>query len=397
MERPMEPTQSGLNPDRNHRGRSRIDNPAGWGSISQLGLFVILTIYALHAIKPFLLPLVLAMLVSLVLHPVQRFLRRMKLPRMLAAALTVAGLLGMLGFGAYQIAVPGSKWFESLDGRELSAKLRTTFRPMTRFGAGIREVADTVGQAATVEKPAPFDPEGRLQAPDTEHDIPPAIAAVPDPEPTPKPVVVEIRQDPLATALSELKEIGLTAATFLILVLFILAYGNRITRRIGEDDGAAPILDRMADDVSRYLFTITAINTGLGICIGLAMWALGMPNPALWGLLGMLLNYIPYVGALTGTLIVFLVAAVDFESPGLVLLVPATYLTLTSIEGNIITPMALGGRFRINPLVVIVWLIAWAAIWGIAGLLIAMPALVIFKIACENTPALHRFQRLLNS
>jgi predicted PurR-regulated permease PerM len=397
MERPTESTQTGLRPARKRRGRSRLDPPTGWGSVSQLGLFVILTIYALHAIKPFLLPLVLAILVSLVLHPVQRFLRRLRFPRMLAAALTVAGLLGLLGFGTYQMAVPGTQWLESLDSRQLSAKLRETFRPMMRFGAGIHEVADTVGQAATIEKPSSTEPDELLRPPDRKHDIPPAIAAVPEPEPTPKPVLVEIRQDPLATAISEIKEIGLTAGTFLILVLFILAYGNRIARRIGEDNGATPILDRMADDVSRYLFTITAINTCLGICIGLAMWALGMPNPALWGLLGMLLNYIPYVGALTGTLIVFLVAAVNSESPGLVLLVPATYLTLTAIEGNIITPMALGGRFRINPLVVIVWLIAWAAIWGIAGLLIAMPALVIFKIICENTPALYRFQRLLNS
>jgi predicted PurR-regulated permease PerM len=393
MEQPVEPPENA----RKRRGRSRLNTPAAWGSISQIGIFVILSIYALHQIKPFLLPLVLAILVSLVLHPVHRTLRRMKVPRMLAAALTVAGLLGLLGFATYQLAVPGAQWLKSLDDRDLTARLRETFRPMTQIGAGIRDVADTVEQAAAIEEERGETTRDRLKPPEPEIDIPPAIAAVPEPEPPPKPVAVRIQADPISNAISEIQEFGLTAGTFAILVLFILAYGNRIARRIGEDNGATPILDRMAADVSRYLFTITLINTGLGVCIGLAMWALGMPNPALWGLLGMLLNYIPYVGAIIGTLIVFLVAAVDFENPGIALLVPATYLTLTAIEGNIVTPLALGGRFRINPLVVIVWLIAWAAFWGIAGMLIAMPALVIFKIACENTPALQRIRSALDS
>ena len=275
-------------------GTALASTTSEWGTFSLVGLFVILALYALHEIKPFLLPLVLAVLVSLVLHPVHQALRRIRVPRLLAAALTMAGLLGLLGFGAYQLAVPGARWLKSLDDKDLSAKLRETFRPMTRFGAGIREVADTVEQAAAIEPPPDETASAtgdRLTPKGEEYEIPPTIAAVPEPAPPPKPVVVEIREDPLATAISEIQKFGLKTGTFLILVLFILAYGNRIAHRLG--DGAGPILERMAADVSRYLFTITLINTCLGICIGLAMWALGMPNPALWGLLGTLLELHP--------------------------------------------------------------------------------------------------------
>lgn len=379
-------------------GATRPKTATVWGSISQIGIFIILTLYSLHEIKPFLLPLVLAILVSLVLNPLHQTLRRIRVPRLLAAALTVTGLLGLLGFGAYQLAVPGARWFRSLDDNDLSAKLRETFRPITRFGADLREVADTVEQAASIETSpdeAASASEKGMSAKDEDVEMPPAIAAIPKAVPSPKPLVVEIHEDPLATAISEIQKFGVKTGVFLMLVLFILAYGNRFVRRLGSDTGT--ILERMAADVSRYLFTITVINTCLGIFIGLAMWAFGMPNPALWGLLGMVLNYIPYVGALIGALIVFLVAAVNFESVSLVLLVPLTYLILTSIEGNLVTPLTLGGRFRLNPLVVIVWLVGWAAFWGIAGMLIAMPTLMIFKIACENISALARVQRMLDA
>jgi predicted PurR-regulated permease PerM len=102
---------------------------------------------------------------------------------------------------------------------------------------------------------------------------------------------------------------------------------------------------------------LTIINACLGICIAAAMWALVM----------------------------FLAAAVSFTEPGAVIAVPIAYFALTTIEGNVVAAAVLGGRFRINPLVAFVWIFAWAGFWGIAGMLIAMPALVIFKIVCENT------------
>lgn len=411
-------------------------------SVSQIGLFVIVLAYALHRSKPVLLPLVLAILVSLVLRPIYTTIRgSLRLPRMLASVTTVAGLLGLLAFGFYQIAQPGAKWLDTIDREVVTQRLQEVFRPVKEVQAEIKDVADRVEKATQAEP----EPDEMSEKPDdaksNEEDEKPSQDAPEEPEaddlseasagpwdelelvavgvasaenpasgesgdegeevagkkPEKEPVVVEIREDPLDSMVAQVQEFGIGTAAFLILVLFMLAYGNRIIACLSENEATASILDRVGVDVSRYLFTITLINTCLGVAIGLAMWALGMPNPALWGMLGMLLNFIPYVGALIGTAIVFVVAAATFDSASSVLAVPLAYFILTAIEGNFVTPMVLGGRFRLNPLVVFVWIFAWAAFWGIAGMLIAMPALVTFKIICENTATMERFRRVLSA
>ncbi len=81
----------------------------------------------------------------------------------------------------------------------------------------------------------------------------------------------------------------------------------------------------------------------------------------------------------------------------MVLAIPVVYFGLTAIEGNLVTPTVLGGRFRVNPLVVFLWISAWAGFWGIAGILIAMPALVIFKIACENTDSMVKLRKVMEA
>ncbi len=393
---------------------------------SQVGLFVIVLCYALHGIKVVLMPLVLAILVSLIVHPVYMGFRKLKLPRLLSAATTVAGLTSLLAFGAYQALLPAAQWARNVNQEELVGKVQAVFKPMKKVQAEIKEMAQRV-ETATTESPDPVadankvadnalsgtsgDVEGKAEdkpgklpevfeaapvkeAPFTD---PAEVVEVPEKKPVGTPVMVEIHKDPVSMMLAETRDFGLGLFAFLLLILFILAYGNRITRVLYQDERLASIMHRMGKDVSRYMFTITVINAGLGVCIGLAMWALGMPRPVLWGVMGMLLNFIPYVGAVVGTFVVFMAAAVNFDKPALVLAVPIVYFALTAVEGNLVTPTVLGGRFRINPLVVFVWIFLWAGFWGIAGMLIAMPALVIFKIVCENTEKLGKLRRLLSA
>ncbi|BCX46664.1 PurR-regulated permease PerM [Haloferula helveola] len=392
-------------------------------SVSQVGLFLLVAGYVLHHSRVVLLPVVLAILASLVLYPVYLAFRKLRLPRIVASSATVAGLVGLVGFGSYQLIEPGAQWMESIDGEVVATRVQEVFRPVKEVQDGLKEVADKV-ERVTKAKTPPKDDDAKSNAPededsqnatneepdeklavvsvDKESDKPESEveeeqSAPAEEEPEPEPVTVEIREDPLEAVVSTLQDIGLGLVAFLFLVLFILAYGNRIIRCLGESEGTGIILDRMGNDVSRYLFTITLINFCLGTGIGIAMWLLGMPNPALWGVLGMLLNFIPYVGALIGTGVVFLAAAASFDTPGAVLIVPCVYFALTAIEGNVVTPLVLGERFRLNPLVVFLWIFAWAGFWGIAGMLIAMPALVSFKIVCENTATLERFRKVLEA
>ncbi len=394
---------------------------------SQVGLFVIVLGYVLHEMKSVLLPLVLAVLVSLIVYPVYQAFRKLRLPKLLSATATVSGLVAILAFGSYQAIIPGIEWARTVEETQLLDRLQEVFRPVKQVKAEISQMADRMEQAANkpvppevkVEEPPRKPGEGTMEKFDqvvedltandpkvSKSDGGPAgrrmeaEAAEKKASQKPKsagPVMVEIHEDPVAVLIQETRDFGLGLASFLLLVLFILAYGHRIVRQFNRDPNVASILERMGSDVSRYLFTITVINAGLGLCIGTAMWGLGMPRPVLWGVIAMILNFIPYVGALAGTFVVFMAAVVNYEQPGMVIAVPAAYFALTAIEGNLVTPTVLGGKFSINPLVVFVWIFAWAGFWGIAGMLIAMPALVIFKIICENTAKMEKFRRLLGA
>ncbi len=395
-------------------------------SAAQIGLFLLALGYALILMKPVLLPLVLAGLVSLIVNPIYRLFRKLHLPRMLCAAATVCGLVGILSFGAYQAFLPSAEWARNVDQEQLLEKVQGVFRPVKEVRAEIKEMANRVEEATSdeAEEDEPVssanliagtegDDRGETEGPIYEKGFPAEIEvqkSVPyidegvneaqeEPAKVVKgaPVMVEIHEDPLTVIFEESRDFSLGLLAFLLLVLFSLAYGNRITRQLAENERTAEILKRMGNDVSRYLLTITIINAGLGICVGLAMWALDMPRPMLWGVMAFILNFVPYLGALAGTFVIFMAAAVNFDQPSMVIMTPIIYFILTAIEGNVVTPAVLGGRFKINPLVVFVWIFAWAGFWGIAGMLIAMPALVIFKIICENSQRMTQVRRVLEA
>jgi len=147
--------------------------------------------------------------------------------------------------------------------------------------------------------------------------------------------------------------------------------------------------------ISRYLAAITVINAGLGLAIGLALWAVGMPNPLLWGIAAFLLNYLPFLGAIAGTLGVGMVALVTFDTAGQALLAPLAYYTLTSIEGQVITPLMLGRQLAINTVAVFVTVMLWVWLWGVPGAFLAVPVLVIVKVLADNLPQMQGFGRFL--
>lgn len=127
------------------------------------------------------------------------------------------------------------------------------------------------------------------------------------------------------------------------------------------------------------------------------MLLLGMPNPLLWGAMAALLNYIPYIGAVIGTATVGVVAAITFSNPVAIGAVPVVYYLLTAIEGNVITPSIIGGRFTINPIVVFLWVVAWGSLWGIPGMLIGLPLLMTFRIIVGSVPALAGLERVIST
>lgn len=379
--------------------------------VSQIGLFILALAYTIYLARPVLLPLILALLITLVLKPVHRRLENyLRLPGPLAALLVMiavtAGTMAAIG----GLTKPVVRYTEQLRGGVVKERFREVFQPITKIQGDIADMAEEV-EKMTERKPKPSetgDPEeeeepgsGTLEE---EFSPPPPPPPAPAVEPEPKEpeereepaVQVQIRENPVDKFYIIAQEFSSHILITLAFVYFFLAFGDVMVRRLVEVEAAADLIDGLTRDVSYYLFTITLINAGLGLAVGVAMWLLGMPNAVLWGVMAALLNFIPYIGAFVGTGIVLVVAVITFEQSGRIVPVPLVYFTLTLVEGNFITPWIIGKRFTTNPIIIFVWVLCWGAMWGVPGMLIGLPLLMVFRIICARLPALSRVDRVIS-
>ena len=181
----------------------------------------------------------------------------------------------------------------------------------------------------------------------------------------------------------------------ILLAYFFVVYGVRLQRQAiamlpdrQRKRLTTDIMQTLEIELSRYVFTITLINGALGTLLAGVLWALGLAlgDALLWGAVGALLNFAPYVGPVIGVVLYLLVGVVAFDEPTQMLAPPLLYLGLQLIESELVTPIVLGRRWSISPLVVLLWLLFCGWLWGIAGVLLAVPMLVCFKIVAERVP-----------
>ena len=188
----------------------------------------------------------------------------------------------------------------------------------------------------------------------------------------------------------------------IVLVYFVLAFGETFVRRLvkiphslRDKIHVVKILNEIEHDISHYLFTVACINAGLGVATGIAMWLLRMPNAVLWGVMAAVFNFVPYLGSTVTLAVLTIVALITFDSLGHALLIPAVFLTIATIEGQIVSPIIVGRRMALSPLVIVVALMVGAWIWGVIGVLMAVPLLVTFKIFFSHTEELAPYADLL--
>ncbi|HTU03709.1 MAG TPA: AI-2E family transporter [Candidatus Sulfotelmatobacter sp.] len=341
-------------------------------TVALVGLFIIALFAVLYVARAFVIPIVLAMHLALVLSPVVRALRRrLRLPGPLGAALVVLGLLTAVGAGFYLLAGPAGTWME---------RIPESFRVIEHRIRDLRKPVDVVRRAADeVEKIATDDPTS-----------------------SPPPVVAMKRPSLVATLLSATHSAMAGIGLAVLALYFFLAWGNLSLRHLiralptlKNKKRAVEITRETEHQVSAYLLTITLINALVGAVLGCALWLLGVPNPALWGAMAFLLNFIPYLGPITGVVVLGVVALITFPGLGQALLVPGVYFLLHAVETNLITPLVLVRRLTLNPLVMFLWLSLWFWLWGVPGALLAVPMLKIVKIFCDNIPELARVGQFL--
>jgi predicted PurR-regulated permease PerM len=193
-------------------------------------------------------------------------------------------------------------------------------------------------------------------------------------------------------------------ALTLILVLFILASGDlfyeklvRVMPTLSDKKRAVRIFRDVEFEVSRYFLTVAMINAGFGLAVGTTLALFGWATPVVWGLAAALLNFIPYVGGLVAVLIMALVGMVAFDSITFALLGPAIYIGLNVIESNFVTPLIVGRRLELNPVVILLAVTFWGWLWGIAGILIAVPFLVVVKVFADHVEGMRPVGEFLSA
>ena len=332
-----------------------------------IGLLVIAVLFTLREGRPLFLPIGIALLLTFMLRPALRRLRRIGFPAPVGAALLIALLLGSVGYGIQRLSGPAERWLAEVPGslKQVEAKL-----------ARVRTPVERVSRAASeVEEMTRVDDGNRRQT-------------------------VQVEEANLAeTVITSTRAFIAGVIIVVALLYFLLAYGDVLASKIAtlwssgrSISGAARAAE---SEISTYLFTITLINAGLGVAVGGAMSLLGMPNPILWGVMAAMLNFIPYIGAMAGIAIVAVVALLTFDDPGRAALPPLCYFVLTGLEGQFLTPTILGYRLRLNPVVIFLWLVLWTWLWGVPGALLAVPILTALKIVCDQVVSLRPLGELI--
>lgn len=326
-------------------------------------LTVLALLYTLYFARPFLLPIVVALLLSFLFSPVVRTLARLKIRPPVGAGLVILGLLGTLGFVGYELSGPVETWAASAPQTLATAqgKLRELLRPLERASRTAEQVQSATGPAGA-EKP---------------------------------PEVIVRGESVISRVFGTTQRFVAAAMEVLILLYFLLASGDlflqkliKVLPTLRDKRKAVEIARRTEASISTYLLTTAAITVAEGLLVAAVLWMLGMPSPLLWGAMVMVLEFIPYLGALVMTVVLTIAALTVYPSVGQALLVPGAFLAINVVQGNFISPMLMGHRLALNPVALLVGLAFWFWMWGVAGAFIAVPLLATFKIFCDHIESL---------
>lgn len=315
------------------------------------------------------IPLVLAGFIALGLNPIVAGLHRLYVPRPLGSLLVMIALAAALAGSVVGLSAPATAWMKDAPTvmRDVGYKVKRLTRPLTRVSHAASQSLAGIGVG------------------------PPPASRAPAPG--------GFSLDKLVQSAPSIAVAVLTVA---LLVFFFLSYGRNVAahlvtampgfsyRRI-----ALRLIRGIQEEFSRYLLTVTLINVALGLITATILWALKMPDPLLWGGLVTLLNYMPYVGAVTNTLLLLVVGLLNFSDPLHAVAPAICFAVLAALEGNVITPMIMGRRMRLSPLAILVWLLIWGWMWGIPGALLAVPMLTCLKLITEWLPGWQWFARMV--
>ena len=330
--------------------------------IALIGLFVLAIGYTLFFMADLLVPIAFAILLNVLLSPIVRRMERWGIGPRIGAGAVMLTIIGIAALAIIMLAEPAERWLAEAPTtvRELRSQ---TLEAQGKL-ADIQELAEEVEEITDVESPS-----------------------------RPRSVVVE-GPGFLEDLLGGLPSIVAGTVVIVFLTYFLLASGDTVLRRLTRCARTwagrrriVSIVREIQSDLSSYLGTVTIINLSLGGVVALALYWLEVPNPVLWGTMVAALNFAPYVGSMVAVLIMAVVGLTNSETIADGLVVPGVVLLLTTLEGQLLTPMLLGRRVSLNPTVVFLAVIVWGWLWGVAGALMAVPITTSLKIVFDHIPS----------
>lgn len=330
--------------------------PQNPSNVFRGGLFVLAVLACMYAAREVVLPIMLAFFLKLLVQPGMNVLKRLRVPRLIAALLALIVLLGCIVGLVDLLSSPASEWAQRLP------------QGLPRLQERVRFIKQPLDSITHLFKHAQSAMMGGKSSP-------------------PPPGGTDIQK----VLLSMMQHFASGFVWTMLMFFFLLLAGDTFLRRLVEvmptfsdKRQVIDIAQQVESDISVYLITISIMNTLVGIATGLGMWGLGLPDPLLWGVVAFMLNYVPIFGPLTGIVMFLAVGMLSLDPLWMAFMPMLVYITVHVIEGECVTPMILARRFTLNPVLVMASLLFWDWMWGIPGAVLAVPLLAIFKILCDR-------------
>ena len=365
-----------------------IRMPVDVRSVAITTLAVLSVILVLQYARPFLIPIVLAVLISYVLGPAVRSMAKRGIPSPLGAFLVIAVMCGAMGVGAYTLSDEAVDIIDDLPraAERLRQRARTARAPRGQDEGLLQKVQDA---ATEIDKTA---------------------AKAADPAPAPSNVLRVQVVDPPFRASDYLWLGGrgvmrflAQSALVLFLVYFLLVTDDLYKRKIVKIAGptltkkkiSVQIMDEINQQISGFLRVQVLTSAIVGVATAAALWAFGVDNYLIWGLLAGVFNSIPYLGPIVVTGGLAVITFMQFDDLARTAYVSGTALAITSLEGWLLTPLLMSRAARMNPVAIFVGLLFWSWVWGVWGTILAVPMLMTIKAICDRIEDLQPVGELL--
>jgi len=360
--------------------------PVDVHSISLAVLAVLAVVFALHWARAVFIPLMLGVMISYALSAPVNLMQKWHIPRAIGAAVLLLAIVGGVGSAIYSLSDDAGELIETLPDAAHKLRLELLKKPGSSEGTmeKMQRAATQLEQAASESgAPAPAAPSGvtRVQVE------------------TPKLNVKDYLWMGTKGAIGFSGQLSMV----LFLAYFIMVSGDMFRRKMVRIAGPTlskkkvtlRVLDEITGQIQRYLLVQVFTSVLVGVTTWLAFLWIGLEHAAIWGIAAGIFNTIPYLGPIIVTGGTSLVAFLQFGTFSMAFLVAGISLLITSLEGNLLTPWLTGRASRMSPLVVFIAVLFWGWLWGVWGLLLGVPIIMIIKAICDRVEDLKPVGELL--